>query len=249
MGVGHDMLAISPVDLIFAMLLNLLLVVIARIVRVADTPGLIVAWVLGVAMLYSASAAGYVPFVVFVAGCALLTRTGAGRKEWMGLPAASRAAVSAGRILSCCLPPTIFAVATLHRAFQPSIFTVAVAGGFASAFGSIASTELGVLMNARPVLLLTMRRTYPGAEGAISMEGAVDGLAAACLMSLVAWIAGGVRFSNVWIVILAAIAGNLARILLGPILSGKMKHAGLLTDFFGTSLACVVALSVARMAQ
>ena len=250
------MLVFRPIDPVFAVLVNTLFAAIAGSLRIAERWGLITAWGFGVIILCSAGAAGYVPFVLFVAGCAAMGRAGVQRKEWLGLSASPVAALSVMSICANCLPPTICAAGAALKILQPSVLIIAAVAGFASALADVASRELGTLMDAHPVRLFTMQKTYPGASGAVSLTGTVDGLAAACLIALAGWLAHAIHFADVWIVILGAAAGNLVDTVLGgPFFFGSKsggsssRAASACRDFLATSVACCVGFALARIAR
>lgn len=236
--------------------MSTLFVAIAGNLRIAERWGLIAAWGFGVIILWSVGEAGYMPFVLFVAGCAAVGRAGAQRKEWLGLSASPIAALSGMSVCANCLPPTICAAAAALKIFQPSVLIIAAVAGLATALADVASRELGTLMGAHPVRLFTMQKTYPGASGAVSLTGTVDGLAAACLIALAGWLGRGIHFADVWIVILAAAVGNLVDIILGGAFflgsrSGgpSSRAASACRDFVATSVACCVGFVLARIAR
>jgi len=253
---NRSLLILRPIDPVFAILVNTLFAAIARNLRLAGGWVLVAAWGFGVVILWSVGVPGYVPFVLFVGGSAAAGRAGLQRKQSLGISVSPIAVLSATRICASCLPPTICAVAVVSGFFQPSVLLVASVAGFASALADVASGELGTLMNAHPVRLLTMQKTYPGASGAVSLMGTIDALAAACLIALAGWLARAIGFADVWVVMVAACVGNLVDTVLGGTFFLVSKNDGAPSrassacrDFFATSVACAVGAVLARVTQ
>jgi len=227
--------------LLFAIQLNLLFAVIAGLAKAMRLPALVIAGAVGVGLLHLTRMQGYVPWLVFVAGSAIAARVGGARQ---GVPSPT---LSAMHLAATGLPPLAFAWAS--TLFPDPSWRVAIAAGFAAAFGDVAARELGMRLNPRPLKLPLLNRVDAGTRGAASPEGCIYGLAAACVAGLAASLAGGPPFADVWIVVAAAAAANVLDTLLGAAASGRSPWAAGAIDAISTSFACSLAFTIARVAQ
>src|SRR6185295_10085792 len=76
----------------------------------------------------------------------------------------------------------VFAVTTQH----PLAYTLAFAGGFATATADTASSEIGKAFGRRTFLITTLRPVPRGTEGAVSVEGTVAGILGGALVGTLA---------------------------------------------------------------
>jgi len=239
-------------------MLSYFIFAIAKILRVVDIRGAIAGGVIGTVILTFARIPGYVPFAVFVVGGALVTRIASAKRTASYTGGSREVTRTARHALANCLPPAVFAL----WCPAPEGYA-ALACGFAAALADTVSGELGMPANSRPFHLLTFNRTAAGSDGAVSAEGTLYGLGAASLVALAAHIAGAVAFADVWIVIAAGAAGNLADSLIGGFLdlsairrgitfSGRfagIPYANEITNFTAVSIACVLGFILARVAM
>jgi len=183
------------VHLIFAFQVNLLLGVIARFLRMVDTPGMVAGVAAGTVVLHWAGAAGYAPFAacVLAAGAVVwLRRRPQADAEQQQAPAAP----SLGQVAACCLVPTVLA-ASWDALPDPQLARVGAVAGFASALaavlaGCVASNPEGT------------QRMVAGKRGGTALAAAFTrALGGAGAVAVGGVASGAIHFREVWIVLLS----------------------------------------------
>jgi uncharacterized protein (TIGR00297 family) len=118
--------------------------------------------------------------------------------------------------------------------------------GFVAALATAAmdtvSSELGPLYGRVTLLLPTFRRVKPGTEGAVSLEGTLLGLAAACVIAAGAMILGLGHLPSWWIVPVSAVAGTTVESLLGAAGWGKTSTSSAWLNVMATAVGATVAI-------
>jgi len=252
------------IHLLFAIQVNLLLAVIAKMFRVVDVSGMIAGVLIGVAIWQWAGASGYVPFAAFVVGGAVVTKVRLLREHTNGAcpnagARARGASRSASHAIAYCLSPSIFAA--LWQAFpDPSLCHVAVVAGLAWALADVASTELAFL-RAKPLpvvgcqlSVLSDQRPLPSAGSWQLAVGGVHALAASALVGAAGWLLGGgfvsaIDFSHLWIVMSAAAIGYLAKAAISHLMASPGRFDVGILNLCISMAACLAGFALAYLSR
>jgi uncharacterized protein (TIGR00297 family) len=106
------------------------------------------------------------------------------------------------------------------------------------------SSEIGQAFGGRPVMLLTMQRVAPGADGAVTLLGSLAGIAGGVLVAVVGMWALRLRPSQAAIALFAGICGLFFDSFLGATVERRGWIGNDLVNFSSTLFAAVVAAVV-----
>ena len=261
-------------NLLLALQTNLLLGVIAAMLRVVSVPGMIAGVLLGTMVWHRAGRAGYVPFLAFCVIATVIARWRMGG-AWPGRDApVGRLRRATGTSLHCvgyCLMPSCFAA--FWESFpDPTMCHVAVVAGCAAALAEVVvggaphgmsgSTGVPPVTNTggTPVLP-TVGANLGAASGkpqGTGLTGVIRGLAAGGLLAVAGYAAGAIGFWQVWIVVLSAgvglAAGSLGRFAWSRLLGRGSRSAGaphleVVSALLATGAASLCAFAVAWVAR
>jgi len=174
----------NPWKVLAAALLTGVLLAVAYHKRLAGLPLVLVGWFLGFCMLLFADFQGFILLAIFFAIKYLVTEQIVERKSTRGKGryAAWDALATAGLALFFAF----WARVTVHTEF----FETAMVAALATALADAAAASLGQLYGGRPYMVPSFRRVPAGTPGAVSLAGTGFGVAAALVLSFVAWILG-----------------------------------------------------------
>lgn len=151
--------------------------------RTLTLSGVAAAVLVGTAVWAGLGWRGFLVLAGFFLLASGLTRMGYRRKAEAGLAEARGGRRSASQVLA---NGGVAAMAAPLAAYAPaqlgSILAVAFAAAFATAAGDTASTEVGLLLRRRTVLVTSLRRVPPGTDGGVSLPGTAAALGAAVLL-------------------------------------------------------------------
>jgi len=120
------------------------------------------------------------------------------------------------------------------------IFLILIAASFSSATADTISSELGSVYGTRFYDVLSFQKGRRGADGVVSVEGTLCGIAGSLLIATVHELANGFDVSFIYITIAGTI-GNLADSYLGATLERKGTIGNNTVNFLNTVVAVIVA--------
>jgi uncharacterized protein (TIGR00297 family) len=176
------------------LIVNAVLALAGYFLRSVDFSGALGGWVLGAILILGAGWPMYAALLAFFIIGTAATKLGYARKANVGLAQEgggrrgfSHAFSNVGVAAICAIAVSRFARVNETDSYE--WMTIAYFMGIASLATAAADTtasEIGQLLGRRAFLPLTLRRVPVGAEGAISVEGTLAGLAAGCIVATVA---------------------------------------------------------------
>jgi uncharacterized protein (TIGR00297 family) len=108
------------------------------------------------------------------------------------------------------------------------------------------SSEIGQAFGGRPVMLLTLQRVHPGADGAVTLLGSLSGIAGGAFVALVGMWALRLTPSQTAIALLAGVCGLFFDSLLGATVERRGWMGNDLVNFSSTLFAAALAVVVYR---
>ncbi|MGH9401993.1 MAG: DUF92 domain-containing protein [Terriglobia bacterium] len=232
------------VRIILALAINLAFALTALALGQITASGAAAGFVLGVAVYMGF---GYKSFLIllsfFVLGAAA-TRLGYARKLERGVAERRRGARTWREAVGNILPAAFFSVLVITTPYQWA-FLMALVASLAEAAGDTVASEIGKWVSGRAYLITTFEPVKSGEDGGISVVGTAAGFGASTLVVLLGCGLGLCWGWNAVIVLIAALAGNLADSLIGATLERRGLVTNSVVNFMGTSLAGALALAVA----
>ena len=182
---------------------NIVLALAAYATRGVGRSGAVVGTLLGTAIwAFAGPAAFALLFAFFVLGTAA-TKLGYARKAAAGIAQEKGGRRGPGNALSKTSIPALAAIFAATTGY-PALFSLALAGAFATAAFDTVSSEVGKAYGRRTYLITTLRSVPRGTDGAVSLEGTVSGMAAALLIGTLGAALGLYPAAGIFAVVLAA---------------------------------------------
>jgi uncharacterized protein (TIGR00297 family) len=191
----------------------------------------------------AAGPAAILPIVVVFLLTLITTRIGRRRKERFGT-AERRHGRSALQILANVGVAAMCAAPLLVTSHARFILLAGASAALAEAAGDTVSSELGQAFGRRPLLITTMGRVTPGANGGVTVIGTVFALLAAFVVCLSCEWANILMPQYYWTAFSAAFFGTLVDSLLGATLErpGRLGNNGV--NFCSTAFSAALAIGV-----
>jgi len=196
--------------------------------------GGVVAFVVGFLSSLGLGFGGFFTLAFFLLAGSVSTRLGRARKRARGVEEPRRGRRGVANVLANGSVPAAAAVMALWlpEGWVRGAFTCALA---TAAFDTVA-TEIGQWLGRTPINPRTFRPVPVGTPGAVSLEGTLAGVIAACLTAGVAWGGGLIGGGQVaWIGLAAAVAG-FSESLWGAGLPDDRPETGHVLNFLNTLL-------------
>jgi len=237
---------IVMVHLIFSFQINLLLGVIARFLRITDTPGMLAGVAAGTVILHWAGVPGYAPFAACALAAGVLVwlrrrpNADASQPATITPPAtitvpATITPPSIADVAAYCLAPTL--LATLWNALpDPQLGRVGAISGFAATLAAFMAAVPASAPRPPPqmhpeapsqALSGTRPRAALGNRWLNALGLFIPALGGAGAIGLIGLASGAIRFWHVWIVLLSVSAGLVLAGIAGVIVSRvtpRMAH-------------------------
>lgn len=236
--------AITGGEVIFALLVNGVLVSIMTSFRVVHGSATWAGLALGTVMMACGGWQSYILLLLFFVAGTWATHHGFHYKSIRGVAQENAGRRGARQVVANCGVPTVFAFLAASTAF-PHWMMVALAASLATAMMDTLSSELGQVYGRYPVLPTTGETVPIGTEGAISMEGTLSGLAGAVLLALTAWLLGSVPAEMIPVVVVAAFAGGSTESLVAAVVKVDFTWRNDILNFGNTLFGGMLGLLIA----
>jgi uncharacterized protein (TIGR00297 family) len=112
-------------------------------------------------------------------------------------------------------------LAGLVVALAPPGWQLPALAALAEAAADTCSSELGMALPGRTLLLTSMKSVIPGTDGGVSLRGTLAAIAAAGVVALLGWTSGLVSGHHAMIIVYAGVLGMLIDSLLGALLERR----------------------------
>jgi uncharacterized protein (TIGR00297 family) len=227
--------------ILMAVIVNAALAGAAYAAKTVDTSGVVVGFLVGLAVYAFLDWRGYLLLLAFFVIGSACTRFGYKSKaaakiaqEGGGRRGARHALANAGVATACAL----FAALTDH----PVLFGMAFAGAFATAAADTASSEIGQVIGRRTFLLTNFRPVPRGTEGAVSVEGTLAGILASAVIGGLGALTGLYPWIAVLPIVVAAFVGTTFESLVGAALEKRQLLDNEALNFLNTLVGALVAV-------
>jgi uncharacterized protein (TIGR00297 family) len=163
------------------------------------------------------------------------------RKRTFMLTEENRTGRSALQVLANAGVSAIAGVVIIFCPQLRNLMLPVMAAAFASATADTLSSELGMVYGRRFFNIVSLKADRCGADGVISLEGTLIGVAASCIIAVVYALGFGWDISFV-VIVLAGTVGNLVDSVLGALLERKGVMGNNMVNFLNTLSAGMVVL-------
>jgi uncharacterized protein (TIGR00297 family) len=133
-----------------------------------------------------------------------------------------------------------------HRVWVRPAMMLMCLGALVEATADTVSSEIGQAFGGRPIMLLTLQRVDPGADGAVTLLGSLAGIAGGALVAAVGMWALQLRPSQAAIALFAGICGLFFDSFLGGTVERRGWIGNDLVNFASTLFAAALAAVVYR---
>lgn len=218
--------------------------------RLLTTRALLHALVLGVLLGTTVGASGWgMCASLFLVGSAA-TRAGRATKEAAGIAEPRGGARAPAQVWGAAGAAAICAAlsalaALLGSQLFAAAFRLAYACAIAAKMSDTAASEIGKAYGRNAFLVSSLKRVPPGTDGAVSVQGTVAGVAAACLAAVYAanaQLCSGA--TGACIVVAAATLATTAESFIGALWQKRYALSNELVNFLQTALAALFGLLV-----
>jgi uncharacterized protein (TIGR00297 family) len=167
-------------------------------------------------------------------------------KQSLGITGENKSGRTTGQVLANGGAGGLMALLAIVFPQQSSLFLYLLAAVFSSATADTVSSELGSVYGSRFYDILSWRKGNRGADGVISAEGTLAGIAGSCIIALLYAIVGEWGRPVIWLVI-AGTVGNLADSFMGAVWERKGVIGNDAVNFFNTMVAALTAFLLATI--
>lgn len=237
--------ASSAERLAVAVMVTLGFAFVARALRAVDVSGAAAG---GVACFLLFGSVGPVAFATLAALFVLTwgsTRVGHDRKLALGV-AERRGGRNGWQVLANLGVASLASVT--FSATGDRVWRVAALAALCEAACDTVASEIGESRGARPRMVTTWKRVQAGTDGGITISGSMAGVAASLVIALVGRAGGMVLRSQLWIPVVAGIAGMVMDSLLGATLQRRGWINNQTVNLLSTLAAALLAYGLVERA-
>jgi len=223
--------------------LTLLFAALGRLVRGVTTGGAVAGAAVCFALLWVAELAGFAGLLTVFVLTWIATRFGYKHKQRLGT-AEARTGRNALQVLANL--GTSAGCAVMYATIWPDRrLLVAMAAALSEAAADTVSGELGQAVGGAPHLITNWKRVEPGTDGAVTLAGTIDGVAAAIAVALVFALTRILSWRLFAVCAEAGVAGMIFDSLLGATLERRHWLGNNAVNFASTIAAAVLAFLLA----
>ncbi len=168
-------------------------------------------------------------------------------KKQVGLAESRNGKRDAGQVIANAGVAAILALFSKCCANTTDLVQVMIASGFSAATADTLSSELGNIYGKRYYHILSFREMQRGANGAVSLQGSIAGIAGSTIIALVYACGTGWHTQHFLIIIIAGTVGNIADSVLGLTLENRRLLTNNMVNFLNTAAGAITAWILYRI--
>jgi uncharacterized protein (TIGR00297 family) len=229
-----------------ALIVNTIAATGGWMLRTVRLSGMIVGWIIGVAVFASLGAEGWALLFLTFAAAAITSRLGLKKKAILGIAEERGGRRGGGNAFANTGLAAIVAVAAVATPFREAAMMAFVAA-LATGGGDTVASEIGKAWGRKTYLPATLAEVRPGTPGAVSLEGSAAGILGALALAACGALLGLIPGWMVWAAVAGAIAGSAVESLLAATLEASGLVNNDVLNFLNTATGAIVAIAIVRM--
>jgi uncharacterized protein (TIGR00297 family) len=227
--------------LLIGLALNVTVAVLGWIARTVTVAGAITGVCIGTIIYAGTGWQGWILLLVAFVAASVASRVGIERKEALGVAEERGGRRGPGNAIANTGVAACAAALKLFSAYGPACDVALTAALVAGASDTVAS-EIGKAWGRRTFLVTSLRRVPPGTPGAVSLEGTVALAASALALAWIAQRLGLIGYETIPVVAVAALAGSFIESTLGAAFETRGILNNDLLNFVTTGSAAALAI-------
>jgi len=204
-------------------------------------PAAVVGGVVGLFIYKGAGFTGLAMLILFFLLGSFATNWLITKKEKLGIAENNGGRRTIGQVLANGGSAAILSAIACYKPLLTPLLQLMIAGSLSAATADTLSSELGSVYGRKFYDILSFKKSKPGPDGVVSLEGTLFGIAGSALIALVYSIGYGLSY-NTLIVIVAGTIGNLTDSVLGASLERKHLIENNIVNFLNTCTGALVCL-------
>jgi uncharacterized protein (TIGR00297 family) len=204
-------------------------------------PAAVVGGLVGLLIYKGADFTGLAMLILFFLLGSFVTNWLITKKEELGIAENNSGRRTTGQVLANGGAAAIFGAIAWYKPSLAPMLQLMIAGSLSAATSDTLSSELGSVYGRKFYGVLSFKKSKPGPDGVVSLEGTLFGIAGSTLIALLYSIGYGFGY-NILIIIVAGTIGNLTDSVLGASLERKHLIGNNIVNFLNTSTGALVCL-------
>lgn len=182
---------------------------------------------------------GIAMLVLFFVLGSFATSFGLNKKQSIGVAEKNNGRRTTGQVIANGGVAALLGAVSFYQPQYAPVLQLMIAGSLAAATADTLSSELGTLFGRRFYNIITFKKDEKGANGVVSIEGSLIGVAGTVIIAMVYAINNGCNNNFLWI-ILAGASGNIVDSLLGATLERRHLIGNNAVNFLNTATGAMV---------
>jgi len=222
--------SVPPSEMFMALMFSLVLGYLAYRAKIADLSALFSASLLGVLIIVFSDVSWFILLLTFFILGGGFTRYKYKYKESIGIAQSKDGVRSYENVFSNSMAALVLAV--LYGIYpQYSEFIIfAYLGTVATATGDTLASEIGTTARSQPIMITTLKPTYAGVDGAVTVLGEAAAILGSMIIGILAVVFGVLPADSAFIVIFITTAGGFLGTNADSILGATLQHRGMLSN-------------------
>jgi uncharacterized protein (TIGR00297 family) len=204
-------------------------------------PAAIVGGIVGLFIYKGAGFTGLAMLILFFILGSFATNWLITKKEELGIAENNSGRRTTGQVVANGGMAAILGAIAWYKPWLAPMLKLLMAGGLSAATADTLSSELGSVYGHKFYDILSFKRSKPGPDGVVSLEGTLFGIAGSALIALIYSIGFGFGYTML-IVIVAGTVGNLTDSFLGASLERKHLIGNNAVNFLNTTVGALMCL-------